>query len=222
MVTLRLMPELEDSLRRIAGVRAVSVVTGPDARPTEIHVLTDHSKPAKQVVRDVQSLAMASHDLDIDHRIVSVVQIDDCLPHLTLDGIDSAGDADGPAATPRALVASVAQRISGSEAEATVVLRMGSDVFEGSETGSSSPGSRPRLVARAALRAVSELLGSPAEIEHAEIVHVGGRAVAVCLVEVQAPRIGEQLLSGSALVRGDEADAVARSVLDALNRRLAG
>ena len=32
------------------------------------------------------------------------------------------------------------------------------------------------------------------------------------------PRSGEQLLTGSALVRGDEADAVARSVLDALNR----
>jgi len=39
---------------------------------------------------------------------------------------------------------------------------------------------------------------------------------------VQVPRTGEQVLSGSAVVRGDEADAVARSVLDALNRRLIG
>jgi hypothetical protein len=30
------------------------------------------------------------------------------------------------------------------------------------------------------------------------------------------------VLTGSALVRNDEADAVARAVLDALNRRLAG
>jgi hypothetical protein len=36
------------------------------------------------------------------------------------------------------------------------------------------------------------------------------------------PRVGELVLTGSALVRNDEADAVARAVLDALNRRLAG
>jgi len=36
------------------------------------------------------------------------------------------------------------------------------------------------------------------------------------------PRIGEQVLTGSAVVRGDDADAVARSVLAALNRQLTG
>src|SRR5438309_621017 len=77
MTALRLLPELEDALRQIPGVRAASVVTGPDAQPTEIHILADRLKPAKQVVRDIQSLAMARYDLDIDHRIVSVVQIDD-------------------------------------------------------------------------------------------------------------------------------------------------
>ena len=54
-----------------------SVVTGPDAVPTEIHIVASRSKGAKQVVRDVQSLAMATYDIDIDHRIVSVVQFDD-------------------------------------------------------------------------------------------------------------------------------------------------
>src|SRR6185436_6551044 len=77
MPTLRLLPELEDALRHIQGVRAASVVTGPDAVPTEVHVLADPGKPAKQVVRDVQSLAMARYDIDIDHRIVSVVQMGD-------------------------------------------------------------------------------------------------------------------------------------------------
>ena len=48
-----------------------------DAHPIEVHVLAGGVKPAKQVVRDVQSVAMAQFDLDIDHRIVSVVQIPD-------------------------------------------------------------------------------------------------------------------------------------------------
>ena len=51
---------------------------------------------------------------------------------------------------------------------------------------------------------------------------VGQREVAVSVLSVTVPRLGEQVLSGSALVRGDETDAVARSVLDVLNRRLVG
>lgn len=236
MTALRLLPELEDALRQIPGVRAASVVTGPDAQPTEIHVLADRMKPAKQVVRDIQSLAMARYDLDIDHRIVSVVQIDDgdgpalrlAVPPAgastdSIDVTDSAAAPDVPAeSTPRPLVEAVVVRTSHAEAEITVTLAFGGDVFVGSASGSSAIASRPRLVARATLDALGELLGTPADIEHATVIPVGSRSVAVSVLQVQIPRTGEQVLSGSAVVRGDEADAVARSVLDALNRRLIG
>jgi hypothetical protein len=232
MTALRLLPELEDALRQIPGVRAASVVTGPDAQPTEIHILADRLKPAKQVVRDIQSLAMARYDLDIDHRIVSVVQIDDGDgPALRLavppaDGdetIDVTDAASAPSeATPRPLVEAVVVRTSHSEAEVTVTLAFGGDVFTGTASGSSAIASRPRLVARATLDALGELLGTPADVEHATVIPVGSRSVAVSVLQVQIPRTGEQVLSGSAVVRGDEADAVARSVLDALNRRLIG
>jgi hypothetical protein len=233
MTALRLLPELEDALRQIPGVRAASVVTGPDAQPTEIHVLADRLKPAKQVVRDIQSLAMARYDLDIDHRIVSVVQIDDAeAPALRLavtpvdpdEAIDVTDAATTPAveASPRPLVDTVVVRTSHTEAEVTVTLAFGGDVFVGSASGSSAIASRPRLVARATLDALGELLGTPADVEHATVIPVGSRAVAVSVLQVQVPRTGEQVLSGSAIVRGDEADAVARSVLDALNRRLIG
>ena len=58
MPTLRLLPEFEDELKRLPGIIAASVVTGPDAIPNEIHVLAEPGKPPKQVVRDVQSFAM--------------------------------------------------------------------------------------------------------------------------------------------------------------------
>ena len=48
------------------------------------------------------------------------------------------------------------------------------------------------------------------------------REVAVTTLCLTIPRLGDQALCGSALVRGDEEDAVARSVLAAVNRRLAG
>ena len=229
MTALRLLPELEDALRQIPGVRAASVVTGPDAQPTEIHVLADRLKPAKQVVRDIQSLAMARYDLDIDHRIVSVVQIDDGDgPALRLavppnDTIDVTDNAPAHVETsPRPLVDAVVVRTSHSEAEVTVTLAFGGDVFIGSASGSAAIASRPRIVARATLDALGELLGTPADIEHSTVLPVGSRSVAVSVLQIQVPRTGEQVLSGSAVVRGDESDAVARSVLDALNRRLIG
>jgi hypothetical protein len=219
---LRLLPEFEDELKRLPGIIAASVVTGPDAVPNEIHVLAEPSKPAKQVVRDVQSFAMLKLGLDIDHRIVSVVQIgSEDFPD-ALEAAAEHGD-EGEAPVPRPAIGSIMVRTAGVEAEALVtVAATGGHLFEGRVVGSGSPSQRHRLVAQATLRALGELLGSTAEVESAQVVAAGERQVALTVLTVSVPRLGDQLLTGSALVRGDENDAVARSVLAALNRRLSG
>jgi hypothetical protein len=228
MPTLRLLPEFEESLRQVPGIRAASVVTGPDGSPTEIHIVASRSKGAKQVVRDVQSLAMAAHDLDIDHRIVSVVQFDDGedgLPAvIRLPDTPERTEHAEPAAdsVPRPVIASISIRTAGSEADASVVVSTGEESYEGRSIGPSTMSHRHTLVARATLDAVAELLGLPAEIEFATVTPMGNRRMAACVIQVAVPRVGELVLTGSALVRNDEADAVARAVLDALNRRLAG
>jgi hypothetical protein len=53
-------------------------------------------------------------------------------------------------------------------------------------------------------------------------VEVGARQVALSVLTLTLPRTGEHVVTGAALVRTDQADAVARSVLDALNRQLTG
>jgi hypothetical protein len=206
--TLRLLPELEASLGRLPGVQAVRVVTGPDARPTEVHVLASRDKTPKQLVRDIQSVAMAQFDLELDHRIVSVVQFD---------------DAETRTAAPnRVLIATITSQTTGLETTATVTLASGGTLFDGSASAPATPSSRARLVARATLNAVCALMPVGAcDIEYAAVAQIGGREVAVSVVQLVTPD-GETIVTGSALVRGDESDAVARSVLDALNRRLAG
>ena len=77
-------------------------------------------------------------------------------------------------------------------------------------------------MALATVEAVAELLGQPCEVESATIVATGAREVALAVLTLMVPRTGEQVLTGAAVVRGDEADAVVRSVLAALNRQLAG
>lgn len=205
--TLRLQPELEASLGRLPGVQAVRVVTGPDAKPTEVHVLASRDKTPKQIVRDIQSLAMAQFDMEVDHRIVSVVQFDEA-------------ETRGPNA-PRVLIATITAQTTGLESTATVTLASGGTLFDGTASAPATPSSRPRLIARATLNAVAALMPVGAcDIEYAQIAQIGGREVAVSVVQLVTPE-GETIVTGSALVRGDESDAVARSVLDALNRRLA-
>lgn len=221
MTALHLFPEFEDALRRIPGVRKARVVTDGEGRPTEIHLITDTRKTPQYFVRDVQAVAMTHYDLDIDHRIVSIVQMD-------ADSVDvgdptPAVDAeDAEAAAPRPALTSISIRKDRTETWVNVTLTIGSLVLSGEASGHSAPIHRPRIVAEATLLALTELLGIPAQVESSQIVEAGARDVAVTVLTLEIPRLGEQVLCGSALVRGDEEDAVARSVLAAVNRRLSG
>jgi len=111
-------------------------------------------------------------------------------------------------------------RTAGAAAEATVSLAAGGKIYEGRVVGSGAPTHRARLVAQATLVALGELLDTTAEVEDAFVHDTGSRLVALTVLSVTVPRLGPQAVSGSAIVRTDEADAVARSVLDAVNRRL--
>ena len=192
-------------------------------------MLAAPGKPAKQIVRDVQSLALAQYDLDLDHRIVSVVQLDaDEAPVVDLRALSGGAlgeDADADEkdeAAPRPAIASIMVRSGGTDAEAVVTLLRGRDGLRGPRLRPGAASHRPRLVAQATLKALDDLLGATAEVESATIAPLGSREVAVSVLTVMIPRAGEHVVSGSAMVRGDEADAIARSVLDALNRQLSG
>jgi hypothetical protein len=221
MPALRLLPDLEDALRSLPGVQAVSVVTSASGEPTEVHVLAAPGKAAKQVVRDVQSLAMAGFGVDIDHRIVSVVQIAEGVPGELVQRPHAAAPSS-PDDGRRAVLASVGVRIAGHEASVTVTLGVGGEEFLGSAEGSASPSQRARLVALAALDAVGPLLGCSCDVESAQLVSAGEHELALVLLSVLAPRSGRQLLAGSAVVRSAAEDALCRAVLDALNRQLTG
>jgi hypothetical protein len=214
MTTLRLLPDLETAIRQIPGIQAASVVTTPDATPTEVHVLAVIGKPAKQLVRDVQSLALARYDIDIDHRIVSIVQLpDDTKP------ARSGSDDDQ---RHRVAITAVMVRAAGSTAEAVVTLTVGNRRLEGRASGPVAMTHRARLIATATANAVQNLLRTSCEIAVAELHVIGGHELATTIIAITEEPAGEQFVAGSALIRGDESDAIARSVLSALNRRLTG
>lgn len=110
---------------------------------------------------------------------------------------------------------------TGLEVTATVVLSSSSRAATGDSRGAATQSGGHRAVAQATLRAVERLARDQARIEldHLDVAQNGrDRTVLVSLTLVSAR--GAERLTGAALVREDEARAVVRATLDALNRRL--
>ncbi|MEX2658063.1 MAG: hypothetical protein WD232_00100 [Acidimicrobiales bacterium] len=272
------LADVERELCRIPEVRAARIVADTSGHPVEVHVLASPGKHAKQVVRDIQSVAMATVGLSLDHRIVSVVQLDDptapgAAPSPPNAGSGNSGPQKDPADdllepagggapvsvldqdrettaeeepvrpdpessptvppgadrggasaedAPRVVVERVLTLRRDLTCTAEVVLRAGDQVVTGDAEGSAAASATLRLVADATLAALRQLHAgaSSAYVETVTLARVSDRAVALSSVVLIVPP-NEELVTGSAPVRGaGEHEAVARSVLDAMNRRL--
>lgn len=220
------MPEtgaLEDAIRRISGIQAARVVTGAGGRVAEVHVLAGRERGAKQLVRDVQSVILTNFGIDIDYRTVSVVQLDEPGGHPAPPTASPAGATAedrpvvaAPAVAPRPAITRLVTETSAFTTEVRIGVAVNTFERAGTARGPSTAGLR--LVATATVDAMGEMLhASAVEVGSAELISVGPVQVAVVVVRLATSR-GEQTLTGSALVRKDANDAVARATLDALNR----
>ncbi|HLF99852.1 MAG TPA: hypothetical protein VI916_05235 [Acidimicrobiia bacterium] len=208
------LSDVEAELGRLPDVTGVRIV-GDGGTPTEVHVLARPGKPAKQIVRDVQSVALARFGLNLDRRIVSVVQLESAV-------IDAGAGADPMAAAPRPVISGITAEASGLRTLVRVTLAVHDAEAVGFAEGSIASMARHRLVASATLDALRQLLPAAEclDVDSAQIVRIGVNDVAVVTVVAVVPP-DEQVISGSAIVRlHQEQEAVARALLDATNRRL--
>ncbi|GMQ94330.1 MAG: hypothetical protein BMS9Abin12_1818 [Acidimicrobiia bacterium] len=199
--------ELEENLARMDSVDAARVVN-QGSTITELHVIAAPDKPAKQVVRDVVSLAMARFGVAIDHRVISVVQIS---PH-QLD----------LASTPRAALMRIGESPNGTRTTIEVTLRYEDEEHVGTATGPAVMSARPRLVGEATISAIEQTFPTmpPIALDAISLTPVGDRNVVVAMVVSAGQRGAEDLNVGSAVVLNDPDDATVKAVLNALNRRL--
>jgi hypothetical protein len=198
--------ELEETLSRLDSVDAVRVVTEGD-RVAEVHILAATSKPPKQVVRDVQSLAMARYGTNIDRRVISVVQL--------------AAQAMATQTESRPRLVDIRDQADGPRTTVSVELGWQNGQHAGSATGPIAASARLRLVGEATLDALDQIFINlpPLVLDSIGIATVGMRRIAVAVV-VGGTSQNSELAVGSALAGEDESEAAVRAVLDALNRKL--
>lgn len=199
--------ELEESLTRLESVDAVRVVSDA-GRVAEVHVLAAAMKPAKQIVRDVQSLAMARYGTNIDRRVISVVQ-------LAPSGVSHD-------TRHRPVIVSIREEPAGSRVNVYVTLGWQSEEHVGTATGPAATSARLRLVGEATLDALEALYPTlpPLAIDSIGESSIGMRTVVVAVIVASLASHREELAVGAALSPGDLTETAARAVLDALNRRL--
>jgi hypothetical protein len=207
--------EMEKAIGRIPGIQAVRVVTSGD-RVSEVHVLAGRARGPKQLVRDVQSVVLTNFGVDIDYRTVSVVQLEEETGDG--EGVPTGEKKSAPSLARRArpALARIAAETTGFDSDIRVSLLLDSGEHEGVARGPATAGLR--LVAQAVIDAVkSRLAASTVEVEFADVVMAGQRQVAIAVLRLLTGR-GDHVVVGSAVLRRDPNDAMAKAALDAVNR----
>lgn len=198
--------DIESIISRLKDVIAVSVVEDSNGDLCEIHVLADSSRPPKQVVRDIESALMARLGYHVDHKIVSVAQVDSVVEKAQIT---------------RLKFSDVSISLNGSHSEVTVRLLKEGGVCAGTASGNGSPSGQMKMIADATLKAIAEsgIASGGISLEDATEVSVAGRRVALVIVGYNGNR-SEEVLTGCALIRQDIWKGVVNATLDAVNRRL--
>lgn len=225
------LDRLEHELKKIAGVKNARIIG--DEAPEEIHVVATATRSPKQVVRDVQSLAAAGYGLPIDHRIVSVVQLEDSDPPPPPSTIKL--DVPVEEAAPAAVGAPVRHDDRRPVLERVVLgtggtggwVEVGLKWPDGTETdGSGNAGPSRETRARGAVKALVKALepvlaerGAELELDQV-LIHRMDSADSVFVRATFFDGGTAVPVVGSAIVYDDVASAAVRALLHAVNRKL--
>jgi len=217
--------EVERAVAGLKDVRSARVVVDESGGVLEVHVVSDSSRSAKLVARDVESILIAKIGLSIDHRKISVAQVD--------EGEEEAAprpkkpDKETPAGTylspddKRIEFIGVSLAQSNLVAQARVELSRDGVGTIAEASGADSTDTVQRLVAEATIEAVQRYFedGGIFSVTAVEQITVAGKKLAiVCVDHIHDRR--QRLLVGACPTDGDVPRAVALATLDAVNRFL--
>ncbi|MDP4160815.1 MAG: hypothetical protein Q8911_13810 [Bacillota bacterium] len=200
----------EQAIKQIKTVIAARINVNIQGEIEEVHILAGSGRAPKQIVRDVESILATQFDLQIDHKKISVAQLGD----------DEEGTSAIMEATRPKLVGVTLRTVNGL-AEVKVELQTGDKLIEGLAQGPSSTHNKLRLFVEATIKALTPLISDKFLFvtEDVVITQLAKQQIALVSITMIAPT-GEQSLTGCALIKNDDREAVVKATLDAVNRKL--
>ena len=200
-------------LSKIPGVFSANVSEDELGDIAEIHILASTRRNAKQISRDVQSAITAAFHREVDHRTISIAQIDST----AYAGVDDCRMRQ--AARLRYAGMNVSMR-DGRRVYEVRLTREDTD-YTGEASCPNSPHQKRRAVAEATIRALESALSLDGELSLVAVHNsdIAGVPIIVCAIECPETRDGRLLIGAAHCMRDDdEAECVVRATLDALNR----
>ena len=200
-------------LSKIPGVFSANVSEDELGDIAEIHILASTRRNAKQISRDVQSAITAAFHREVDHRTISIAQIDST----AYAGVDDCRMRQ--AARLRYAGMNVTMR-DGRRVYEVRLTRENTD-YTGEASCPNSPHQKRRAVAEATIRALESALSLDGELSLVAVHNsdIAGIPIIVCAIECPETRDGRLLIGAAHYMRDDdEAECVVRATLDALNR----
>lgn len=196
--------EIKKLICKLPDIRHCSVVCSPENEVEEIHILAGVNRNIKQMVRDIQSAISAKFGINIDYKVISIAQINENEfkeTRLKLDGI---------------YVKNIENTI-----EAIVTLKYDDKLYEGKSRRVKSRSNKFKAIAEATLLALEGYLdiGQAFYLEDIQAVSLANREVSTCVIGF-AYGSKEELLAGCSIINADENEAVVKSVLSAVNRKI--
>lgn len=224
------LTQVEQLLLGISGVQSLKLVPNGHGGIDEVHVLGGTDLSAKQVVRNIESALLAEFGLQIDHRKISVAQVDepDIHPQPT-PGEEAEEEAREAAEELEAVTSEGMRRLlldtleidrrAGDRAACRVTLHDEDDSFEGEAEGPDFSRSRLEIAARAVIRALNDatMENVVLRLENVSRVELQGRQAVVAIVQGQENR-RTVALSGVSIIEDSPEEASVLACLHATNR----
>lgn len=195
---------IRDMIAKIEGVLNVKVVN-ENEELLEVHILANSLRAPKQIVRDIESALLAAFDYRIDRKIISIAQIqtedNDPIRRVRYSGIDF--------------------KTEGSALECSVRLTHDGEEYEEPVTLVKTVANAKRIVAEAAIKTIEKILGQAYLFSVEDVISSTSRNITYITVIVSMVIDDrEELMIGSAIVKNDINEAIAKAALDAVNRRI--
>ncbi|MBC8587881.1 type III PLP-dependent enzyme domain-containing protein [Paratissierella segnis] len=195
---------IERNLEKIESVVSCKIVLGEKDIIEEIHIVSNALRSPKQIVRDVQSVLIATYDIQVDHKIISVAEILD----------ESLGKVNC-----RLVLKSISYENLGTRATIKVVLSYNKNTYENTLSGINSKRNVDRMLVESTLKTVEQAceLGDTFTLEDIKSIPVSTEKAVVVVVMALLDGI-EKRFCGSCLIGNDYKEAAVRATLDAVNR----
>lgn len=192
--SVALSAALESAIAELPGVRRVKAEVGPEGVES-LRLLVIPERSTSKTMSEVQEILAKTVDQPVDDTRIQVIRT-------------------APTnATARRRLSSLSLDRTTERFAVRAALELSGDVLLGE---SQSPHGRlfeRKTIADAILKGSEEIVGFPVAVQRVYVLSDVDDQIAVVVLAR-----GDQILVGSAVVRQDEYDAIARATLDALNR----